>query len=108
MKFTAKHLTLEVEVTPINGEARTLSVPPLTSAQSAALMDRLVEEDRAFDKQNEGQAGKFIDRAKHYAAQLAAIYSTEANYWEDNFDSVTIADVKRYIIDELLGVKKKA
>lgn len=108
MKFTAKHLTLEVELTQINGTAVTLTVPALSAGQSSALMDRLVEEDDAFDNQNDGKAGKFIDRSKHYARQLADIYGNAPEFWEENFDSVTIADVKRYIIDELLGVKKKA
>jgi len=107
MKFTAKQLTLEVELVQLDKKEVKLTSPALNAAQSAALMDRLVEEDEAFDKKNEGKAGKFVERSKHYANQLAAIYDTEPGFWEENFDSATIADVKRYVIDELLGVRKK-
>ena len=108
MKFTARQIDLKVELEQMDGKEKTLSVPPLNAKQASALLDKLIVEDNAFDKGHKDKASEMYgEMTAHYSAQLAAIYSTEPAYWSENFDGTTIAEVKKYIIDELLGVRKK-
>ena len=107
MKFQAKHVTLKIEIVQLDSKERELSVPPLNAQKAANLLDRLIEEDEKFDSSHEKNKPIYTELSAHYARQLADIYGTEASYWSDNVDGTTIADVKRYVIDELLGVRKK-
>ena len=107
MKFQAKHVTLAVELVQINGEERKLSAPPLSSQKASELLDRLIKEDKDFDSSHQKNEAIYTAMSAHYARQLSEIYSTEASYWLENFDGSTVANVKRYVIDELLGVVKK-
>lgn len=109
MKFTARQIDLKIELEQMDGKEKTLSVPPLNAKQTSALLDKLIAEDNAFDKEHTDKASEIYgEMTEHYSAQLAAIYSTEASYWSENFDGTTIAEVKKHIIDELLGVRKKS
>ena len=109
MKFTARQIDLKDELVQMDGKERTLSVPPLNAKQAAALLDRLIAEDNTFDKAHKDKGSEiYVQMAEHYSGQLASIYSTEPEYWSDNFDGTTIAEVKKHIIDELLGVRKKS
>lgn len=108
MKFTARHVTLEIELTQLDGVEKKLSVLPLNASAASALLDRLIQEDGDFDKSHEKNKPMYVALSEYYAAQLGAIYNVDPEYWTKNFDGSTIADVKRYVIDELLGVRKKA
>lgn len=107
MKFQAKHVTLEAELKQLNGLENTVSAPPLSSKKAGELLDRLIKEDNDFDSKHPKNEAIYAAMAEHYARQLAEIYGTEPSYWLENFDGPTVANVKRYVIDELLGVTKK-
>jgi len=107
MKFQAKRVTLDVALVQLDGMERTLSAPPLNAQQSAELLDRLIREDDEFDSSHNKAEAIYGEMTNHYDRQLAAIYGTEEGYWSANFDGTTVANVKRYVIDELLGMKKK-
>jgi hypothetical protein len=109
MKFIARQIDLKVELVQMDGKENTLSVPPLSAKQASALLDKLIAEDNTFDKAHKDKAAEiYVQMTEHYSGQLASIYNTDAAYWSDNFDGTTIAEVKKHIIDELLGVRKKS
>jgi hypothetical protein len=120
MRFVAKKIDLDLELTTLSSEKVKVPGPIVSGTQAGKLAERFTEEDQEFDRlPDEERTAVTIGR--HFAAQLAGVYApgsgeeglvdpdpwSDPGWWMDNFDVVTIKEIRGFVVATLLGVKKK-
>lgn len=103
MKFTAKALDLDLELTTLKGKEVFLDGPKMLNAnQAAEAIEKINRQDDDIRKDNT-PAGALQVAAKC----LSDIYGKDPEWWKSEFDYSTLVEIRRYFLNTLAGIKKK-
>ena len=104
MKFEARKIDLDLELTTLDGSTFKLKPTIKTSANSSLKMLNLfeaIENDNAEErKKDESVAIKII------AQQLASVYDKDQEWFMDNFDVRTLSEIIGYVSSAMVGLVK--
>ena len=116
MEFVSKKIDLEIKITTISGDEKTMKVPhPLSAKEAGLYMDAIVKGEKEWqeshaDKDSEGKTVGlnyvFAEAVELMDEHLSSIYGTEKGFWMDNVDTDTIIAIKKYVVGELSNTKK--
>lgn len=107
LKFKAKKIDLDLELTTLTGEVAELKGPIFSGREAGELANTMNNGGMEFDKLPEEKRTP-IEAGLMFGAQLAWVYPEKApDWWVDNLDITTIKEVRNHVIATLLGVKKK-
>lgn len=106
MKFIAKKIDIDLELTTLSGEVVELKPKFQISGKSCIKIARefslLEKNNNALDKNDDTKkTGLEIN-----AIELSMIYPKEKDWFVNNFDPQTIVDILVYVTDTIAGVQK--
>jgi len=104
MKYVAKKLDLDLELTTLSGEVSNLS-PKIKINGSNCI--KLANEWKKLEQTNMDKADNKLTGLELVAIELATIYSKPKEWWIDNFDPITIRDIVAHVAETMSGVQKK-
>ena len=101
MKFEAKKVDLELELTTLSGENITLNPKKLVTAEETiSLLEKwTVLEDKA--KTN-------VQKVKLVANELAVVYPKDADWFMSNFNIGVLVEILDYVATTVGGIRKNA
>lgn len=99
MKFQARKIDLELELTTLDGETLTLNPKKLVTAEEAIkiLKDWTDEEDKVETN---------IEKATLVAVELSRIYPKDKDWFLKNFDLITLSDILNFVAKAIGGIRK--
>ena len=99
MKFEAKKIDLDLELTTLNGETITLTPKKLvTATETVSLLKVWME--------LENKAKTSIDKVNLAALELAVMYPKDYDWFMDNFDIGTLTEVLNHVASAIGGIRK--
>ena len=107
MKFTAKKIDLDLDLTTLSGDEIPIAGPTFSGREAGELAQRINNGGLEFDKL-EIEERTPLAAADLFSEQLCWVYpDIKPEWWVDNFDIGTIKDIRLHIVATLLGVEKK-
>lgn len=107
MKFTAKKIDLDLELTTIAGEILAVKGPAFSGREAGGCANRLNNGGLEFDRLDP-ELRTPMAAATMFSDQLSSIYVDVApEWWAENLDLSTIKEIRNHVIATLLGVEKK-
>ncbi len=102
MKFQAKKLDLDLELTTLSGEEMTIKGPSAITAEKASVvLGKIIKEDESLKGKNAEQMLKIVVKS------VVGIYGKDDVFWANNFDPSTLIEIRQWFVQTLTTVKKK-
>ena len=102
MKFTAKPIDLDLELTLQSKEEVFIAGPTVVNSEQAVKLLKLISKDDEL-MMKEGPE-KSIDITCSF---LKDIYGKDKPFWVDNFPPSLLFEIRKWFVRELAGIKKK-
>ncbi len=104
MKYVAKKLDLNLELTTLTGEEFKLSPKLIINGTNCV---KLANEWKLLEQINNDKTENKLSGLELVAIELSYIYEKPKQWFIDNFDPVTIKEIVTYVAETMGGIQKK-